>query len=100
MNSIDLVSRLQKWFSLNSDGEWEHSHGIRIETLDNPGWSVSVDLTSTPLDGMPFQGVNVENDDQEWYSCRVEDGIFKGWGGPHNLGNILEVFLQWAETRR
>jgi Immunity protein 53 len=26
------------------NGEWEHHHGITIETTDNPGWIFKIDL--------------------------------------------------------
>lgn len=35
---------LQNWFAVQCDGVWEHAHGIKIDTLDNPGWTVHVDL--------------------------------------------------------
>ncbi|MGW6512521.1 Imm53 family immunity protein, partial [Streptomyces niveus] len=31
-------------------GEWEHERGVRIATLDNPGWTVSIDLEETELE--------------------------------------------------
>ncbi len=34
------LSRLQRWYSAQCDGDWEHGLGVRIETLDNPGWMV------------------------------------------------------------
>ena len=33
---------LQQWYADHLDGEREHQNGVRIETLDNPGWSLSV----------------------------------------------------------
>nr|TKK07812.1 hypothetical protein SrhCFBP13529_11555 [Stenotrophomonas rhizophila] len=46
---MHALDRLQKWYADQCDGDWEHSFGIRIDTLDNPGWTVSVDLTDTAL---------------------------------------------------
>ena len=42
MNS--LLNRIQDWYKINCDGDWEHSYGYKIETLDNHGWSVIIDL--------------------------------------------------------
>ena len=33
----DLFSWIEKWYANNCNGDWEHSYGITIETLDNPG---------------------------------------------------------------
>ncbi len=40
------------WYSRHSDGDWEHDLGIRIGTLDNPGWSLDVRIGDTELDGI------------------------------------------------
>ena len=33
---------MMRWFASHCDGDWEHDLGIRIETLDNPGWAMDV----------------------------------------------------------
>ena len=40
---------LEGWFKETCDGDREHAYGIIIETIDNPGWSMHVDLAGTPL---------------------------------------------------
>jgi hypothetical protein len=45
----DDLSWLQRWYSAHCDGEWEHGFGVTIETLDNPGWSVKIDVEGTEL---------------------------------------------------
>jgi hypothetical protein len=32
------LSRLSTWYQSQCDERWEHSFGLKIETLDNPGW--------------------------------------------------------------
>ncbi|BFV59917.1 hypothetical protein KCMC57_up50210 [Kitasatospora sp. CMC57] len=49
---LDPLGFLTAWYTAQCDGDWEHEYGIRIETLDNPGWSVEVDLEGTGLDGV------------------------------------------------
>jgi len=36
-------------------------------------------------------------DDADWIVCEVKEGHFRGFGGIANLGEILDVFLSWAE---
>ena len=41
----NLIHWIEKWYKGNCNGDWEHSYGITIETLDNPGWDFTIDLT-------------------------------------------------------
>jgi hypothetical protein len=36
------------------DGEWEHYYGVKIDTLDNPGWIVQIDIMDTGLEKNHF----------------------------------------------
>jgi hypothetical protein len=33
----DLLEWLMRWYAAHCDGEWEHTYGVVIDTLDNPG---------------------------------------------------------------
>jgi hypothetical protein len=46
---MDTLQELQNWYQSHCDGDWEHSNGVRIGNLDNPGWSVMIDLVGTEL---------------------------------------------------
>jgi hypothetical protein len=46
---MDIIARLQNWYAAQCDGNWEHAWGIKIDTLDNPGWTVTIYLHDTPL---------------------------------------------------
>jgi hypothetical protein len=95
---MDTATLLQDWFAKNSDGEWEHQHGVKIETIDNPGWSVHIDLKGRPADGAQFERIERGSEESEggWIVCDVRDGVFEGFGGPGNLTEILGTFLSWA----
>jgi hypothetical protein len=96
---MTTTERFQEWFASVCDGDWEHSYRIQIGTLDNPGWSVSIPIVETSLENRTFSSIEVELTEQDWYHCRVEDGMFHGRGGPRNLLNILTCFLEWAEPQ-
>ena len=93
---MNMLEWLQNWYFQHCDGDWEHNYGIKIDTLDNPGWLVEIDLTDTDLEFEPFEKVEVEYSEQDWIHCRVQDGVFRGAGGPNNLQDILEIFYKWA----
>jgi len=95
----DVISWLGNFYASNCNGDWEHEFGIAIETLDNPGWSVSVDLERTELTGLSFERMEIERSQQDWVRCWIENGAWKGFGGPRNLQEILQVFRRWAESR-
>jgi len=97
----DIISRLQAWYARQCDGDWEHTYGIEIRTLDNPGWRVRIDLTDTNLDGRSFEPVQRGLDSEastDWHSMSVEENKFEGAGDPLKLGYILQTFLDWAES--
>ena len=99
----NLLPRLERWYRGQCDGEWEHGSGIRIGTLDNPGWSLEVNLRGTELAGRAFpvikRGLDGPKRSAEWMTCYVEGEVFKGFGGPEMLKEMVAVFLNWAEAR-
>lgn len=92
------LERLQLWYESHCDGTWEHDHGLVIDTLDNPGWHVRIDLAGTALHNRPFVPVDRGTDDHDWIRCTVDAATFSGFGGPKNLTGILAIFLDWADT--
>ena len=90
------LDELQRWYEAQCDGDWEHEYGVRIETLDNPGWSVEIDLAETDLEPRPFAELRDMAPERTWMVCRVSEGKFRGAGGAPMLGAILRVFLDWA----
>lgn len=97
---MDELRRLQEWYASQCDGDWEHEHGLRIETLDNPGWSVEIDLADSELELATYTPVNDRMSEREWIRTRVVDTTFYGGGGPLMLATILRHFLDWAEEVR
>jgi Immunity protein 53 len=94
-----LLSVLSHWYAHQCDGDWEHEYGISIQTIDNPGWSLSIDLHRTPLSDSPFADIAIERSADDWVCCRIEAEIFKGFGGPANLEELITLFLDWADEQ-
>lgn len=92
----DLLERIEEWYSSQCDGEWEHRWGVSIETLDNPGWIVRIDLAGTRLEGAVFERSDDMDSATSWMDCRTREGQWVGAGGPHELRRILAEFLDWA----
>ena len=45
------------WYVVQCNGDWEHSSGITITSLDNPGWLVKIELVGTALDNKEFRTI-------------------------------------------
>ncbi len=94
---------LVQWYAAQCNGEWEHEYGIVIETLDNPGWLIKIDLSYTDLVGKPFEtlafNMKVADGDPKarWHHCAVDGEVFQASGGAHDLTTILGVFRAWVE---
>jgi hypothetical protein len=93
----NLLKRLQEWYTSQYNGGWEHTYGISISTLDNPGWSLNVALTDTYLFDRTFDEVHFEGiDNNDWYVCKIENHVFKARSGPNRLSDAVALFLEWA----
>ena len=98
------IENLQEWYLSQCDQNWEHMYGIKIETLDNPGWALFIDLRDTELNGVEFSGYSygledeAETSNDNWLICRIEKGKFTGFGGPQKLEEMINIFLSWAES--
>ena len=98
INKMDVLTELQRWYEAQCDGDWEHQYGVTIETLDNPGWTVSIDLINTDLETKEFREITNLEPERNWIACRVENGKFEGAGGTQMLEEIIKVFLGWVKT--
>jgi hypothetical protein len=102
-NQADLLTRLQTWYLANCNGDWEHKHGIHIETLDNPGWLVKIELARTTLKRRPFtkiaEGISEAGHpvQSHWLHCSVRDGVWEGAADGSQLSRLLALFLEWAD---
>lgn len=94
------IAFLQTWYQRQCNGFWEHSYGITIESLDNPGWIVTVDLAETPLEGESMESVRQERSPKDWLICEVTQKQFRGQGDSQKLLEILTIFEKWAGPPR
>jgi hypothetical protein len=94
----DALQWLQRWFIDHCDGDWEHTYSIHIETLDNPGWHVSIDIRDTELDDRPAMEQRQDRTPADWLHVFVRDGKFEVYCGAGNLVEALGIFRRWAES--
>ena len=97
LNSI--FTWLNQWYIDQCDGDWEHGYGIKIETLDNPGWSLAIDIEYLPIGvAEPIPWILVEHSENDWYGFKVEDGKFYASGDPTKLSLLISKFREFVEN--
>jgi hypothetical protein len=99
--NTDNLEWLQRWYRAHCNGDWEHQHGISVETLDNPGWQLTIDLAGTELQRREFKELKVERTGDDWVWCRIlgnpDAPTFDGHCGALNLIEVIEIFRSWAQ---
>lgn len=89
---------LLKWYRDHCNGDWEHGSGIHIGTIDNPGWSITINLEGTELENKFFQEINEEQSENDWYICFIKSNKFEGRCGTTNLPKVLKIFREWTKN--
>ena len=92
------LEQLEKWYLARCDGLWEHAYGIKIDTLDNPGWRVHINLNETRKDGATLETVRINRSDRDWILYWIAENQFQIACGPGNLSEAIPWFIQWFES--
>ncbi|MFG3697676.1 Imm53 family immunity protein [Micromonospora sp. NPDC047620] len=96
--SVDLTY-LESWFVRQCDGDWEHEYGIRIETTDNPGWTIEVDLLGSDLEGRLLSRRKLEPAVDRWVWVWSDGQRFNAACDASSLNVALQQFRVFAEGR-
>ena len=100
-NSLETLS---DWYKSNCDGNWEHRYGIRIETLDNPGWSIHIDLSGTDLEDHEITECEEHRSENDWiviqFKADSQKREYRSCGGPKNLEEMIQRFIEWANRAK
>ena len=94
---MDALSELCRWYERQSVNDWQEDKGIAISSLDNPGWSLKIDLKDTDLQDEKFSSVDIKRSDRDWVVARRNDLKFEAFGGPGNLHEMISTFIAWTQ---
>jgi hypothetical protein len=94
---MNPLERLQAWVSRQCDGDWEHGAGFRLETLDNPGWMLTVDLSATKYGSIGPLRMTEQRSEIDWIQLELTNETFVACGGIANLTEIVERFLSLVD---
>lgn len=98
------IEELQDWYFAQCNDDWEHTYGVKIENIDNPGWMIKIDLVGTALERTSFEGYSygvgdeAETSGDNWLFARTENGKYIACGGPYKLKEMISIFLSWARS--
>ncbi len=92
------VSNLERWYASRCNGEWEHSYGVRIDTLDNPGWSIRIDLRGTRKQNSSLARQIISRTEDNWIQYWVDGEQFQIACGALNLSEAVELFVRWFDS--
>ncbi|MDA6070183.1 immunity 53 family protein [Flavobacterium sp. AC] len=94
-----MINWIQNWYTENCDGEWEHHQGIKIETLDNPGWNVEINFNFTNTEVNNENWKVYEFSENDWIGYSIIDNIFNASGDSFKLNVILKIFKLITENK-
>jgi hypothetical protein len=98
MATNSVLDFLTAWFAQQCDGDWEHDLGIRIETLDNPGWALDIRIGDTELEGVSAEWHKNEASEDTWLYWRSTGDMFEARCGPKDLARALAAFQMFASS--
>lgn|SRR6185503_768421 len=98
MADTDNITWLMNWYSAQCNDDWEHQYGVHIDTLDNPGWLIDIDLSETALETQIYSTVDNLKADASWWYCTVEKNQWRARCGPNDLTTVIGLFRDWAES--
>lgn len=97
--SQPILAWIQEWYESQCNGDWEHGFRVHINTVDNPGWHVSVGLSETALEGLEIAYKLEERSESDWFGICVEKDKFDAGGDPSKLTFLLERFRELVENQ-
>lgn len=95
-NTVCLIEKLNFWYQAQCNGDWEHQFGISINTIDNPGWKVVIDLCGTRWENLSIERITIDHDNHQldWMHFEISNSKFIGTSSPMNLSALIEKFFE------
>ncbi len=96
----DNLEWLEGWYQRQCDGAWEHTEGIRLESLRRPGWRLTINLEGTTAQNAAPNRLSLDTSGEEWIDCSICAERFEGAGDPRRLEQIIGIFRKWVDGPR
>ncbi|OQX97511.1 MAG: hypothetical protein B6I24_08570 [Bacteroidetes bacterium 4572_128] len=89
---------LENWYESHHDGDWEHTYGIRIETIDNPGWKIEIDIAETKFENLEQIFCLIENNENDWHGIEIKNKKYTAVGDIKKLDFLIGKFRNIIST--
>jgi len=87
-----MIDWLQQWYFEQCNGDWEHEYGVSIQTIDNPGWMVTIDLAFTEGEDLVIPYKLNHKSDNDWIGYSITNRQFVRSGDAGKLNEIIRIF--------
>jgi hypothetical protein len=76
------------------------SPGIKIGTIDNPGWRITINVWGTELQDIPFEEVShgLSEEEEIWWHRKKEKSSFQAACSPTNFNKVITIFNEWVSA--
>ncbi|MFB9690533.1 immunity 53 family protein [Amycolatopsis plumensis] len=98
MSRPDDFGFLTGWYASQCDGDWEHEFGVRLETLDNPGWRLRVDTVGTGAEGRVLPRSKADLGPDRWLWTAADGESFEASCDVRSLAELLAAFRRFASA--
>lgn len=98
INNMNTFEWLQNWYKSQCNGDWEHQFGVQINTLDNPGWDIKIDIYNTEIEGLEIEFKSFEKSEYDWYGIKADKYVFEAFGDPAKLEFLILKFKEAVES--
>lgn len=98
-DKMEILEWIGNWYKAHCDGVWEDDHGIDIQTMNNPGWQVRIELHGTPFVNLEVDWTSEQIDDENWWGYKIEYAVFDGICDPTRLSLLLNKFKEVIEDQ-
>lgn len=88
---MENLGWIEEWYASHCDGEWEHQFGVQLETIDNPGWSLRIELRGTSHQGLTQSWQQLNRTEVNWIHWCVSGDRFIGYCGARNLTELIQI---------
>lgn len=97
---MGLLNWLQDWYIQECiiNNNYNSDEIINIDTIDNPGWHIRINLKGIKSTRKILDEINVDNGDDDWVFIKMNSGVFEGVGDKNKLVYILQFFKAWCQN--
>ena len=96
-----------EWLKSHWNGDWEHSYGFDIGTMDNPGFSITIDLQETECADYPPDSRNRDYEAQYqadppaiWYEINRDADKFVAYCSFDAFDVVFGEFMEFVSQSR